>query len=335
MHHAELGRYTSPGSLAAAVVGRLGAVAEQRPIATRLNLLLVCVAAGGTIFQLYGMPLALNAFGAGSICLILPIMLLQPLHWGLVHEGIHARLFPNRRTNEFWARTLSLLMGLPFDCTRFGHLVHHRFPRHAFDRPDVYAGGGSYTVAWIGYRVRLFGGVYLYELVSPLIAYIPRSLGVRFMERAIPILEQGDQQIRRLYVSLVLNIGKRRRTRRAFAMTLVLYGASAWAYGAWWPVLLGTLWARGLWHSLADNVPHHDVGLDKPARARNYQVPRMARLLLMNHHLHLTHHLYPRVPWTALGAMNPSENEMPAGNYFRAVLAQAKRVFPVRSSRDM
>ena len=334
MHHARLGRYT-PSPCPAAATGRFGAVAEQSPIATRLNLLLVCVVAGGTMFQLYGMPLALHAFGAGSICLLLPIMLLQPLHWGLVHEGIHARLFPNRRTNEFWARTLAILLALPFDCTRFGHLVHHRFPRHAYDRPDVYAGGGPYALAWIGYRVRLFGGVYLYELISPLIACVPRSLGVRLMQRAIPVLEQGDAQIRRLYVSLVLNFGKRRSTRRAFAMTLVLYGASIWAYGAWWPVLLGALYARGLWHSLADNVPHHDVGLDKPARARNYQVPRWARLLLLNHHLHLTHHLYPKVPWTALGAMSPSESELPAGNYFRAALAQANRVFPMRSVPDM
>ena len=57
---------------------------------------------------------------------------------------------------------------------------------------------------------------------TPRIAFAPRRLGVRLLEKAIPIDEQGDGQIRRLYVSLVLNVPKRRRTRRAFAMTLAL-----------------------------------------------------------------------------------------------------------------
>jgi fatty acid desaturase len=262
-------------------------------------------------------------------------MLLQPLHWGLLHEGIHARLFPKRRANEFWARTLSILLGLPFDCTRFGHLIHHRYPRHGYDRPDVYAGSGLYAFAWIAYRMRLFGGVYLTELIAPLIAYGSISFGVRVMERAIPILEQGDARIRRLYISLVLNSAQRRRTRLAFVMTLALYGTSAWAYGAWWPVLLCAMYMRGLWHSLADNVPHHAVSLDKPGRARNYRVPAGVHLLLMNHNLHLTHHLYPKVPWTALGAVHLGDGEKPADSYFFAALAQAKRRFPIQASPNM
>ena len=310
-------------------IGGSCAVAERQPIPTHLNLFLVCVVLGGTLFQLYGMPAVLHVLGVPAVGLLLPIMLLQPLHWGLLHEGIHAQLFSNRRANEFWARALSILLGLPFDGTRFAHLVHHRFPRHGYDRPDVHAGSGSYALAWIGYRIRLFGGVYLSELAAPLVACVPTSLGIRLMERAIPILEQGDAQIQRLYISLVLNFAKRRRTRRAFAMSLALYGASVWAYGAWWPVLLGAMYMRGFWHSLADNVPHHDVALDKRARARNYRVPLGVHLLLMNHNLHLTHHLYPKVPWTALGAVSLGDGESPVDNYFRAALAQTNRVFPI------
>src|SRR5689334_3501556 len=53
MHYAKLGRYAVPLCPGAAV-GRSDAFAEPRPIATRLNLVLVCFVAGGTIFQLYG-----------------------------------------------------------------------------------------------------------------------------------------------------------------------------------------------------------------------------------------------------------------------------------------
>ena len=330
MRHAEVTGFAALPEHPADAVPSARPAGDQPSVATGLNLSLMCIVLGGTVFQLYGMPFVLRALGGRAVWLLLPIMLLQPLHWGLLHEGIHARLFPSRDANEFWARVLSIMLGLPFDGTRLGHLVHHRFPRHGYDRPDVYDGRGPYALSWIGYRVRLFGGVYLTELVSPLLACVPTSFGVRVMERAIPITEQGDAQIRRLYFSLVRNIRKRRRTRRAFAMTLALYGASAWVYGAWWPVLLATMYARGLWHSFADNVPHHAIALDKPARARNYRVPPGVRLLVMNHHLHLTHHLHPTVPWTSLGAVSLGEGERPNRSYFRAALAQARPMFPAR-----
>src|SRR5205807_478241 len=110
-------------------------------------------------------------------------------------------------------------------------------------------------------RGRLFGGVYLGLFFIPLIAFLPVSLGVRLVQNAIPIEEASDIQVRRLFGSLVMNVPKRRRTRREFAMMLMLYGANAWAYGAWWPMLLASLYVRGVWHSFADNVPHHGVAL--------------------------------------------------------------------------
>ena len=302
----------------------------QQSAVTRLNVLLICVVLGGTLFQLFGLPLVLKAFGVQAAWFLLPIMLLQPLHWGLIHEGIHARLLPTRRANEFYSRLLSVALGLPFDATRFGHLVHHRFPRHSYDRADVYDGRNSYSLAWLGYRFRLFGGVYLGELVSPFIAFVPASLGIRMVVGAIPLDEADDTVVRRLFASLVQNVPKRRRTRSGFAMTLALYAASASLYGTWWPILLATMYVRGIWHSFADNVSHHGVALDRRARARNYTLPPMFHMLVMNHHLHLTHHLYPRVPWTLLGTIDLLKDEQPGSNYFHAALAQANRIFPAR-----
>ncbi len=296
-----------------------------------LNVFLICVVLGGTLFQLFGMPFVVRSFGVRAGWLILPIMLLQPLHWGLIHEAIHAHLFPQRRLNEFCARLLSVTLGSPFDATRVGHLVHHRFSRHSYDRPDVHEGRGAYALAWLRYRARLFGGVYLGLLASSLIAFVPVSLGVRVMENAIPIDEEGDAKVRRIFVSLVLNASKRRRTRREFAMTLALYGASAWLYGTWWPMLVATMYARGLWHSFADNIAHHGVALDEPERARNYSLPQIFRPLVMNQHLHLTHHLYPSAPWTSLVAMSESEDGRPRDNYFRAAFRQSARRYPSRN----
>jgi fatty acid desaturase len=111
-------------------------------------------------------------------------------------------------------------------------------------------------------------------------------------------------------------------------MTLALYGTSAWVYGTWWPMLLATMYVRGVWHSFADNVAHHGVAVDEPERARNFTLPQMFRPFVMNHHLHLTHHLYPAVPWTSLVAVNVPEDEQPNDNYFRAVFRQTNRLYP-------
>lgn len=328
MRHSELNRLNaSEKHLRSAVPGTRRSNARP-PVATRLNLFLACIVLGGTLFQLFGMPFVLRDFGMRAAWLLLPIMLLQPLHWGLIHEAIHSHLLPDRRANEFCARLLSVTLGLPFGATRFGHLVHHRYSRHGYDRPDVYNGRGPYALAWLRYRGRLFGGVYLGLLVAPLIAYVPMSLGTRLMEMMIPIYEAGDAEVRRLFVSLVTSGPKRRRTRREFAMTLALYSASAWLYGAWWPMLLAAMYVRGLWHSFADNVPHHGVAAGEPERARNYALPQVFRPFVMNQHLHLTHHRYPTVPWTALVALSAPEDGRPNGNYFRAALRQSSLFYP-------
>jgi len=328
MHHNEFAcpdvserKSTSANSNTRVLTGR-------RAVATRLNLFLICIVLGGTLFQLFGLPYALNAYGLRAAWLLLPIMLLQPLHWGLIHEAIHSHLLPNRRADEFSARLLSITLGVPFDATRFSHLVHHRYSRHGYDRPDVYDGSGPYALAWLRYWGRLFGGVYLGILVSPLIAFVPMSVGSRLMEQKILVNEDGDLEVRRLFVSLVTNPVKRRRTRRAFAATLALYGASAFIYGAWWPMLLATMFVRGLWHSIADNVAHHDVALDEPERARNYKLPRALGFLVTNQHLHLTHHLHPAAPWTSLAMMNVPSNEKMNDNYFRAAFRQVNRAYP-------
>src|SRR5262249_52722 len=120
----------------------------RQAIATAVNALLISIVVGGTLFQLFVMPFLLHAFATRAAVLLGPTTRLQPLHWGLIHEAIHSHLLPERRAEEFWARLLSILVWFSFDATRFCHLVHHRFSRHAYDRSDVYDGQGSYALAW-------------------------------------------------------------------------------------------------------------------------------------------------------------------------------------------
>jgi fatty acid desaturase len=85
---------------------------------------------------------------------------------------------------------------------------------------------------------------------------------------------------------------------------------------------------RGLWLSLADNLPHYDVMLDEKDRARNFRAPAIWRPVLMNHHLHRLHHQHPTLPWTALPALARDDAAIPASatdaGYFRAALRQLR-----------
>jgi fatty acid desaturase len=160
------------------------------------------------------------------------------------------------------------------------------------------------------------------------LAFMPERYRTRMMANAVPIREDGDHKVRRLFVSLAMNAQKQRRTCREFALTVVLYGASVWLYREWWPVLVAAMCGRGLWHSSVDILAHCDVALDEPERARNYAVPRWLGALVLNQHLHLTHHRFPRVPWKMLPQMIESGEIGRRDGYFQAAFRQFAYRYP-------
>ena len=296
--------------------------------ANRLPLALVVLA---VVLQWAVLPLALHARGASALWLLLPIVLLTPTQWGLIHEAIHGHLTASRRLNDWLGRALALTMAIPFDVVRFGHLMHHRFARERFDRPDVWNGRTPYPLAWLLCQVRLLGGLYLTELLMPLLACIPARSAVRAIEREFQVAPSMSadearvtEQGRRLFAGFVGDPRNRARLRRHLGLTSALLAALALVYGAWWPALLLGMYLRGVWLSVADNLPHCGVGIDERGRARNFRLPRFCGPWLLNHHLHRAHHLDPSLPWHALPAAACADFEAPAGtpSYFGTALRQ-------------
>ena len=109
--------------------------ASQAPDA-RANAAMLALAGLALAWQLIGLPLAIRASGGPTLALLatlIPVVLTTPIHWGLIHEGIHGLLLRDRRANERLARLLAIGLAMPFDAVRFGHLMHHRFTREPFD----------------------------------------------------------------------------------------------------------------------------------------------------------------------------------------------------------
>jgi len=49
---------------------------------------------------------------------------------------LHGRLIRHPSANRAASRVLCVLLGFSFDAVQFGHLMHHRYNGHKYDRPD-------------------------------------------------------------------------------------------------------------------------------------------------------------------------------------------------------
>jgi fatty acid desaturase len=319
--------------------GGTSTAAERRaprraPIDYRANVALLGVVAAAVLVQLIVWPFLLRQWGASALWIALPLVVLTPTHWGLIHESIHGQLFPQRRLNEWVGRALAIAFLLPYDAVRFGHLMHHRFTREPYDQPDVHDGVTNRLLARIGYYMHLLGGLYLGELVLPLVAFLPANLACRLVAQKLRSDEPKGQDIQRLFVGFAGNQERRSRIRRDWLLSIAIHTCAFYFYGAWWPVLAITMFLRGVWLSVADNLPHYDVMLDEQQRARNFRAPAIWRPVLMNHHLHRFHHQHPTLPWTALPALARTAAATSApgddASYFRAALRQFRGFGKVR-----
>ncbi len=298
----------------------------------RANVALIGAVVFMSVLQLAVLPVLLRALGWPALCALVPIVLATPAHWGLIHEAIHGQLLPGRRANESSARGLSIALALPFEVVRFGHLMHHRFTREPYDQPDVCDATRPRWRSWLMHYARLFGGLYIGELVVPLLAFLPvgvtRALVLRGVGSAGPV----GAQVQRLFCNQAADPAKRARVRRDWLASVALHALALYGYGQWWPVLVTSMFLRGVWLSMADNLPHHGVGLDEPGRARNFRAPRGLAVLVMNHHLHRQHHLHPTLPWRALSAL-AHDDALARPSYLRAALVQLMGPRPMTGPR--
>ncbi|MCI3208208.1 MULTISPECIES: fatty acid desaturase [Pandoraea] len=288
------------------------------------------------LWQWLGLGYALRQWGGFAALSLLPVLLLTPMHWGLIHESIHGQLRLKPRANERTGRTLSFFLGLPFEIMRFGHLMHHRFTRQPYDQPDIStlpadAPRAQRVRRWFSYQSRLLGGMWLTELFAPLIAWIPAKRLPALALRALGADPQDDD-VRRRVVMFASDPVRRRRIQRDFLILLVALGLALWAYGPWWPVFVATFVARGVWLSIADNLPHFGVTMDEPARSRNFHAPALGRLLVLNHHLHRVHHQYPTAPWHLLPEIDAAQpTSGPVIPYWHAIVRQFHGPLPTSS----
>ncbi|GAA2629692.1 fatty acid desaturase [Paractinoplanes durhamensis] len=296
--------------------------------ATTTSTLLVAGALGSLCLQLFVIPMVLLPHGNAYGWLLVPLVLTSTPFWSILHESIHGSLLRDRTLNDRLGRALGIGYGAPFILLKSGHLLHHRFSRTPRERTEVYEPSRSTWASTApGYYLRLFGGLYLAEVASVILALAPRRLWHRLRH----LLDTPDTVTALLFDAIT---GRKLAQFRLDAILIVLLYAGAFtAYGRKGWMLLAVLAGRALLVSVADNAYHYATALDEPLEAMNLRLPRPLESFVLAFNLHGIHHKHPGLAWPDLrGAFEADGGRFDLG-WWSAVARQIRGPVPADSPR--
>ncbi|MSP36909.1 MAG: fatty acid desaturase [Deltaproteobacteria bacterium] len=281
-----------------------------------------CVLAGSyllvNVYQFVVLPLWLLPSARPWGWTLLPFALLNNPFWSLLHEAIHDLLHANRRVNGVIGRGLAILFGSPFRILRLSHLLHHKLNRLPVEGTEYYDRDKSTKAAAApGYFFQILIGLYLVEVVSPMLFLLPRAWLQWFKARYMP-----PQSVSAILMQNWLGAEALREIRVDGLLTLTWLSLSFWLYGENWPMLLALLLARGFLISFLDNVYHYATPVSDIFYAKNLCLPAPLSKLLLNFNLHGIHHINPAISWIHLPKAFAVQAGKVQGGYFAAALSQ-------------
>ena len=288
--------------------------------AAHIDALLLFLAGAIAVLQFGALPLLMPLGWPAEAAFVLLCAATAPLHYGLMHETMHGTLLRSEAWNARIGRLLGITFGYSWHVIRFGHLAHHGFNRHGYDRPDVLSGGSSRMRALPLYIFNLLGGQALLYVAMALPLLLPTST-TRWVIYTFD-RNPGTASLREAALRAFTHRERRRAIRFDILAIVALFAFAAWCWGPAWPVFAATIAARWCVVSLLDNAPHYGTGLDAGLAARNTYMPRGLGWLVMNQNLHGTHHHAPQISWHALPARFAQSGARHDGGWLAAILRQ-------------
>lgn len=298
--------------------------ASPAAITADANLALGVAHVAANLVQLFILPLFLLPASRWWALALLPLAALNNPFWSLIHETIHDLFHPSRRVNRAAGRALSLFFGAPFLVLRLSHLLHHKLNRSLVEATEVYTPEScSRRRAALGYFAHICGGLYLLELASPLMFFLPRAVLRRIEKKYFMGADLPGNLMRSLMRDEAV-----REIRTDGILVLLLFGASALCYGANWPFLVLALCARAFLISFLDNVYHYETPVGDTFYARNLALPALFSLGLLHFNFHGVHHRNPAIPWCGLPQAFELQRRDFDARYFDAAMAQFRGPIP-------
>jgi len=291
-----------------------------------MNLFLFVFFSLWNLFVYLLFPIIGGGDGLTSIVVAVSVLATTPC-WSLLHDMMHRSFSQEKGVNELAGRFLSILLWIPFGPIRLGHLLHHRLNRSELDRSEVMAPGDGIVYRLL-YYVRLVIGLYLMEMASVFLVFLPENRIVSFAER----LARGNERHRRILVSNLKkefsqNLLSRARIDAIAILSLAI--GSFLLYGENWFVLVLILAGRGFLLSVQDNSYHYNTPLDDFRYGKNLRLSPFLQVLMLNFNLHRIHHRFPRLPWYVLAKKFKATGESYDGDYFCALFEQFRGPIPV------
>ncbi|TCJ96632.1 fatty acid desaturase family protein [Nocardia alba] len=282
-----------------------------------VRLIVAALAIGGT--QLFVIPLVLLPRATAWGWTLVPLTLTTTPFWSLIHEAVHGSLLRNRTHNDRVGRVLAVVYGSPFAMLKVGHLLHHRYSR-VRERSEIYdPARTSRRAAAVLFYLKLFGGLYLLEVIALLLAPMPERT-IRALARRVEAPDSvGGLVLERLAQPAVLS-----KFRTDAAAIGVIYAAAFLAYGAHGWMLLAAIGGRALIISLSDNAYHYGTDLESPRAAMNLRLPRILERCTLSFTLHDVHHRHPGLRWYELRSRFDTEGGHYHLGWFRAVARQLR-----------
>jgi fatty acid desaturase len=295
-----------------------------------INRLLFAFYAGSSLLAFFVLPVAVRAGSAQWLWLLVPLALVANGYWATLHEAIHGHLLAGPAGNQRAGRLLAILWGSSFRLLRFGHLMHHRFNRHKLDRPDSYdPDQTSPLAARLRFFADILGGLYVLEVLTPLLYLLPRKLILRLVRGLYAGEEAPMPRLRPLAEQTLAGARGVAEIRADALAVLALLGLALAAWGPYWPALTAFLLGRGLLVSFLDNVYHFRTPLNSGDYALNLSLPRPLQALFLNMNMHRVHHRRMHQPWWRLPGQFAADGEKFDDGLPRAALRQLIGPAPV------
>lgn len=286
---------------------------------TRVNVTLTLLILAAFLLQLVALPSM-----TGHLPITVAVLLfLGPLNntlWALVHEAIHGNLHPAPSVNLWLGRALACCLGTSFSQVRIAHLLHHKHNR-GIDRVERYDPRlNTRIAASANYFFGLFVGLYLSQLITPLLVLVTpmrwlRSLAQRQSEQTYNgvvarALLQRDEVVRAISLE-------------AMAAWLLLLVA-VFAYRSQLLALGVLLLTRSVYISFLDYVYHYDTPTNDVLHALNLKTSWWWSKAILNFNYHGVHHTKPSLPWQALPKAFAGSGFVYDKTYMSAALFQLK-----------
>jgi fatty acid desaturase len=243
------------------------------------------------------------------------------LCWLMIHEAVHYKLLVNRSANILLGRLHGITFGCPFHILKIGHMTHHRYNRGALDSSELMPAEERRPLLWaLTYYARLFGALYLSEVISPLVFFfwkrVKRLIAARSKNRALVALL--DLFTRRMVQAIQFDA----------LLCVAFFAVQIWSNRFdLRPFFILFFW-RGFIVSFYDNAYHYGTDPHDRQAASNLAMPRVLQTVMLNHNLHRLHHHYPTASWAVLREFQKQDADSFDSSLARTIWAQLKG--PVR-----